>query len=89
MNITIGNNALENCGSIEQVAALINNDIATDATREEVAAAYAMSCLEEGLDVNEENLDPHFDLLIKHGADFVAKDALDLCLAPAPTCTIG
>ncbi|MCK9325568.1 MAG: hypothetical protein M0P69_08710 [Bacteroidales bacterium] len=44
--IKIANNALENCQNVGQVVALINDEFATDATPEMVAASYAQSASE-------------------------------------------
>ena len=73
--------ALENCSSLEQVVELINDEFATDATPELIAAKYAYdSCGEAGYGFSEMNLDAAFDVLIESGAKFDYPNALEIAL---------
>ena len=73
--------ALENCSSLEQVVELINDEFATDATPEMIAAKYAYdSCAEAGYGFEERNLDAAFDALIESGAKFDYAEALEIAL---------
>jgi len=73
--------ALENCSSLEQVVELINDEFATDATPELIAAKYAYdSCAEAGYGFSERNLDAAFDVLMEGGAKFDYAEALEIAL---------
>ena len=73
--------ALENCSSLEQVVELINDEFATDATPEMIAAKYAYdSCAEAGYGFEERNLDAAFDALLRSGAKFDYPNALEIAL---------
>ena len=73
--------ALENCSSLEQVVELINDEFATDATPELIAAKYAYdSCAEAGYGFEERNLDAAFDVLMEGGAKFDYPNALEIAL---------
>jgi len=79
--IKIANNALENCQNVGQVVALINDEFATDATPEMVAASYAQSAaVDAGFDVTEENVEAHLNFLADFGAKFDFAVALKLAL---------
>ena len=76
--------ALENCSSLEQVVELINDEFATDATPELIAAKYAYdSCGEAGYGFSEMNLDAAFDALLRSGAKFDYAEALEIALEEA------
>jgi hypothetical protein len=84
MAIKIANNALENCTSLDQVVELINDEFATDATPEMIAAKYAYdSCGEAGYGFEERNLDAAFDALIESCAKFDYPEALKIALEEA------
>lgn len=70
MTISIANNALSNCNSLDQVVELINDDMATDAERFVVAAAYAIDSCEDQDDITNEELEAHLELLTDAGAEF-------------------
>ena len=50
MKTTIANHALANCQSIESVVVLVNDEFATDASSEMVAAAYAIDAWDKDYD---------------------------------------
>ena len=76
--------ALEKCSSLEQVVELINDEFATDATPEMIAAKYAYdSCAEAGYGFSEMNLDAAFDVLLRSGAKFDYAEALEIALEEA------
>lgn len=70
MTIQIANNALSNCTSLDQVVELINDDMATDAERFVVAAAYAIDSCEDKDDITIEEIEAHLELLADAGAEF-------------------
>lgn len=79
MSIQIANNALDNCTSIEQVVALINNEIATDASAEMVAAKYAFDgASDAGCGTGDAELEVQLDALREAGAEFDYSDAFKL-----------
>jgi len=82
MTIQIANNALESCNSLDQVVALINDESASDASSEIIAAAYAINSVEEsGYDLNEDNLEAQLDALILSGAWFVYHKSMEQAIA--------
>ena len=84
MAIKIANNEDENCTSLDQVVELINDEFATDATPELIAAKYAYdSCGEAGYGFSEMNLDAAFDVLMEGGAKFDYAEALEIALEEA------
>jgi len=81
MAIAISNNALENCNSLEDVVELINNEFATDAEPEEIAAAYAIDgAVECGYGTGEDELCAQLDALRDAGAIFDYPEALEEAL---------
>jgi hypothetical protein len=76
MTISIANSALSNCQSLEQVVELINDDMATDAERHVVAAAYAIDCCEDEDEANIEEVETYLDFLVEAGAKFDFKAAI-------------
>jgi septation ring formation regulator EzrA len=72
---------IADCSSLEQVVELINDEFATDATPEMIAAKYAYdSCAEAGYGFEERNLDAAFDVLMESGAKFDYAEALEIAL---------
>ena len=81
MTIQIANNALKNCTSIEQVVELINNEFATDASPELIAAAYAVDAAEFTDNISpREVLEFHLDYLLNAGARFGWSKAVDIAV---------
>jgi len=81
MALQSGNNVLANCGSIEQVVELINDEMATDAKDFALAAEYAINAAEEaGCGMTRADLQAHLDFLSEAGADFDYHEALELAL---------
>jgi hypothetical protein len=79
MSIQNANNSLENCHSIEQVVELANDETATDASSEMVAAAYAIAGAEEaGYGTGQAQLEAQLDALDEAGAEFDYSEALTL-----------
>jgi len=77
----IANNALENCKTTEDVVNLINDEFATDATPEMVAAEYARTAaIEAGFGITAENVEMHLDFLIEFGAKFNWEAAIRIAL---------
>lgn len=77
--MTISN--LENCNSLEDVVALVNNEFATDAESEEIAAAYAIDgAIEAGYGTGEAELCAQLDALRDAGAGFDYPGALNEAL---------
>ena len=75
--IRIANNALENCTNVEQVVELCNDEFATDASPELIAAAYAIDAAEFTDDMSDrEVLEHHLDFLTEAGANFDYQKAL-------------
>lgn len=80
MTITMGNNALSDCHSIEQVAELINDEMSTDATAEMIAAAWAIDAIESSDysdDFSKLMIEAHLEFLIEAGALFDLSDAIE------------
>lgn len=82
MTIKIANNALDDCTSIEQVVELMNNEFATDASPELIAAAYAIDSIDSEYNGTtiKDILECHMDFLIDAGAKFNFKKAIDIAL---------
>ncbi len=80
MAIRIANNALENCHSIKQVVELINNQSATDASAEMVAAAYAWNAAEESGYTDNDSIEANLDFLRDSGAEFDFSEALEMAI---------
>lgn len=79
MSIKIANSALNNCQSIDQVVELVNDNFATDASPEMIAAAYAVeSANAAGYGTGELELECQLDVLMEAGAEFEFLDALAL-----------
>ncbi len=81
MTISIANNALSNCTKIEDVVALINDESATDATAEMVAAKYAWNGAEESGYSDDASIEAQLDALVEAGAEFVFSEALEMAIA--------
>ena len=82
-------NTLENCHSIEQVVALINEELATDASAERVAAEYAWGGAEESGYTDNANIEAQLDTLAEAGAAFDFRDAFKLAIALRPEALTG
>lgn len=80
MAIQIANNALDNCTSIQQVIELINDEMATNATAEMVAAKYAWDGAQESGYIDDANIEAQLDALVEAGAEFDFQDALTLAI---------
>ena len=81
MKIQIANNALENCSSISQVAELINDEFASDASAELIAATYAIDGAgEAGYGMGEDELSAQLDALEEAGAKFQLAEALEIAM---------
>ena len=80
--IKIANDALKNCTSIEQVVELINNEFATDASPELIAAAYAVDAAEmdDSIINPREILEYHLEHLRNAGARFGWSKAIDIAV---------
>ncbi len=61
---------LDSCNSIEDVVKLINDDFGSDATREQLAADYAVSCIDIDETTYYRDLDYHLCALLDHDAVF-------------------
>lgn len=81
MSIQIANNALENCQTIDQVVELINDESATDANQEMVAAKYAWDAAVENGYTDNASIETHLELLAEAGAEFDSAEALALAIA--------
>lgn len=81
MTIQIANNALENCRSIEQVVGLINDEMATDASAEMVAAKYAWDGAKESGYTDDDSIEAQLDALVEAGAEFDFSNALEMAIA--------
>ena len=76
--------ALTKCQSIEQVVELINDEFATDAESELIAAKYAVdAAVEMGEGVGKEDIVPHLEALSSAKFDFF--DALELAIKEVST----
>jgi uncharacterized protein YihD (DUF1040 family) len=81
MTIQIANNALADCHSTEEVVRLMNEDFATDAEPEMIAAKYAYDAADEaGYGIDSTNLEAHLDVLVEAGAKFDYSAALEVAL---------
>lgn len=81
MAIQIVNNILDNCSSIEQVVVLINDELATDASAEMIAAKYAHDGADKaGYGINDSTLEAQLDVLVNAGVNFDYLDALLLAV---------
>lgn len=65
------NRPFDNCGSIEDVVAIINDEFSSEFDSHELAFQYALeSCVESGEEPNESNIEAHLDYLKEAGALF-------------------
>lgn len=70
---------LQNCNSINQVVALINDELASDASAEQLAAEYAYNAADEaGYGRGPTEVEFHMDYLAEQGAIFDRGEAWHL-----------
>lgn len=80
MTIKIANDVLGSCQTIEQVVALINDEMASDASAEMIAAKYAHDAAVDSGYISDDNIEAQLESLFEAGAIFDFASALEMAI---------